>query len=143
VPYNGAGPSTLAVLGGQVPVLSTSLPPALPHARAGKLRILAVTTAQRTPLAPEFPTVDEAAGLKGYEAVVWVGLLAPANTPAAVVNRLNGEIERLQQTRELRELLASQSSDPFRATPAGFADLIRSDIEKYGRIVRGIGLKVE
>lgn len=143
VPYNGAGPSTLAVLGGQVPVLSTSLPPSLPHARAGKLRILAVTTAQRTPLAPEYPTVDEAAGLKGYEAVVWVGLLAPAGTPAAIVNRLNAEIERLQQTRELREQLASQSADPYRDTPAGFAELIRNDIAKYGKIVRDTGLKVE
>jgi tripartite-type tricarboxylate transporter receptor subunit TctC len=143
VPYNGAGPSTLAVLGGQVPVLSTSLPPSLPHARAGKLRILAVTTAQRTPLAPEYPTVDEAAGLKGYEAVVWVGLLAPAGTPAAIVNRLNAEVERLQQTRELREQLASQSADPYRDTPAGFAELIRNDIAKYGKIVRDTGLKVE
>jgi tripartite-type tricarboxylate transporter receptor subunit TctC len=143
VPYNGAGPSTLAVLGGQVPVLSTSLPPSLPHARAGKLRILAVTTAQRTPLAPEYPTVDEAAGLKGYEAVVWVGLLAPAGTPASIVNRLNAEVERLQQTRELREQLASQSADPYRATSAGFADLIRNDIAKYGKIVKDIGLKVE
>lgn len=143
VPYNGAGPSTLAVLGGQVPVLSTSLPPSLPHARAGKLRILAVTTARRTPLAPEYPTVDEAAGLKGYEAVVWVGLLAPAGTPAAIVNRLNAEIERLQQTRELREQLASQSADPYRDTPAGFAELIRNDIAKYGKIVRDTGLKVE
>jgi len=143
VPYNGAGPSTLAVLGGQVPVLSTSLPPSLPHARAGKLRILAVTTARRTPLAPEYPTVDEAAGLKGYEAVVWVGLLAPAGTPAAIVNRLNAEVERLQQTRELREQLASQSADPYRATPAGFAELIRNDIAKYGKIVQDTGLKVE
>ena len=143
VPYNGAGPSTLAVLGGQVPVLSTSLPPSLPHARAGKLRILAVTTAQRTALAPEYPTVDEAAGLKGYEAVVWVGLLAPAGTPAAIVNRLNAEVERLQQTRELREQLASQSADPYRATPAGFAELIRDDIAKYGKIARDTGLKVE
>jgi tripartite-type tricarboxylate transporter receptor subunit TctC len=143
VPYNGAGPSTIAVLGGQVPVLSTSLPPSLPHAKAGKLRILAVTTAQRTPLAPEYPTVDEAAGLKGYEAVVWVGLLAPTGTPPAVVNRLNAEIERLQQTRELREALASQSSDPYRDTPAGFAELIRNDIGKWGKIVRETGLKVE
>jgi tripartite-type tricarboxylate transporter receptor subunit TctC len=143
VPYNGAGPSTLAVLGGQVPVLSTSLPPSLPHARAGKLRILAVTTARRTPLAPEYPTVDEAAGLKGYEAVVWVGLLAPAGTPAAIVNRLNAEVERLQQTRELRGQLASQSADPYRATPASFAELIRNDIAKYGKIVRDTGLKVE
>ena len=143
VPYNGSGPSTVATLGGQVPVLSTSLPPSLPHARAGKLRILAVTSAQRTPLAPDLPTVNEAAGFKDYEAIVWVGLLAPAGTPAAVVNRINAEVERLQQTRELKEHMASQSTDPFRDTPAGFANLIRNDIVKWGKIVRDTGLKAD
>lgn len=143
VSYNGAAQSTLAVLGGQLPVLSTSLPPALPHAKAGRLRILAVTTAQRTPLAPEYPTVEEAAGLKGYDAAVWIGLLAPAGTPPTIVNRLNAEVERLQQTRELREQLATQGSDPYRETPAGFAELIRNDIAKWGKVVRDLGLKVE
>ncbi len=143
VPYNGAGPSTVAVLGGQVPVLSSSLPPVLPHARAGKLRMLAVTSAQRTPLAPEFPTVVEAAGLKGYEAIVWIGLLAPAGTPAAVVNKLNAEIERLTQLREVREQLAVQGVDPYRETPAGFTELIKSDIVKWGKVVRATGAKVE
>jgi tripartite-type tricarboxylate transporter receptor subunit TctC len=143
VPYNGAGPSTLAVLGGQVPVLSTSLPPSLPQAKAGKLRILAVTTSKRTSLAPEYPTVEEAAGLKGYEAIVWIGLLAPAGTPSAVVNRLNAEVERLQQTKELRDQHANQSSEPFRDSPAGFAELIRADMMKYGKIIRDTGLKLE
>lgn len=143
VPYNGAGPSTIAVVGGQVPVLSTSLPPALPHARAGKLRMLGVTTAQRTPLAPEYPTVAEAAGLPGYEAVVWIGLLAPAGTPPAVVNRLNAEVERLVQQREVREQLATQGTDPYRETPTAFAELIRSDIVKWGKVVREVGAKVD
>jgi tripartite-type tricarboxylate transporter receptor subunit TctC len=143
VPYNGAGPSTVAVLGGQLPVLSTSLPPSLPHARAGKLRILAVTTAQRTPLAPDFPTVDEAAGLKGYEAVVWVGLLAPAATPSAVVKRLNAEVERLQQTRALQEQMANQATQPFRDSPEGFAQLIANDVAKWGKIVRDNGVKAD
>jgi tripartite-type tricarboxylate transporter receptor subunit TctC len=141
VPYNGSGPSTVAVLGGQVPVLSTSLPPALPHAKAGKLRILAVTTARRTPLAPEYPSVDEAAGLKGYEAVVWIGLLAPAGTPQAIVSRLNAEVERIQQTRELKEQMAQQGADPYRDTAAGFAELIRNDIAKWGKVVRETGLQ--
>ena len=141
IPYNGAAPSTLAVLGGQVPVLSTSLPPAQPHAKAGRLRILAVTTKERTPLAPEYPTVDEAAGLKGYEAVVWIGMLAPAGTPSAIVNRLNAEIARLSKTPEMREALAAQHCDPYHDTPSGFAALIANDIAKYGKIIRDIGLK--
>jgi tripartite-type tricarboxylate transporter receptor subunit TctC len=143
VPYNGAGPSTIAVLGGQVPVLSTSLPTALPHAKGGKLRMLAVTSAQRTPLAPEFPTVAEAAGIPGYEAIVWIGLLAPAATPSAVVNRLNAEIDRLTQSREIREQLATQMSDAYRDTPTAFAQLIRNDIGKWGRVVRETGAKVD
>jgi tripartite-type tricarboxylate transporter receptor subunit TctC len=143
VPYNGAGPSTVATLGGQVPVLSTSLPPSLPHAKAGKLRILAVTTAHRTPLAPEYPTVDEAAGLKGYEAVVWKGLLGPAGMPPAVVNRLNSAVEKLQQTRELKQQMTDQGTDPYRDTPAGFTDLIKRDVVKWGKTVRETGLKVD
>lgn len=143
VPYNGSGPSTTATLGGQVPVLSTSLPPSLPHAKSGKLRILAVTTAKRTPLAPEYPTVEEAAGLKGYEAVEWIGLIGPAGLPPAIVNRLHSEIDRIQQTAELKDTLAKQGSDPFRLSPQVFAELIRNDIGKWGKIVRDTGLKQE
>jgi tripartite-type tricarboxylate transporter receptor subunit TctC len=143
VPYNGSGPATIAALGGQVPVLSVSLPPALPHARAGKLKILAVTSARRTPLASDFPSVNEAAGLEGYEAVVWIGLLAPAGTPGPVVNRLNQEVERLLQTAEMREQMTKQATDPYHETPAAFAELIRNDIVKWGRIVREAGLTEE
>jgi tripartite-type tricarboxylate transporter receptor subunit TctC len=92
-------------------------------------------------LAPEYPTVEEAAGLTGYEAVVWIGLLAPAGTPPAIVNKLNAAVERLQQTRELKNLMATQGTDPFHATPASFAELIRNDIAKWGKIVRDTGLK--
>lgn len=143
VPYNGSGPSTIAVLGGQVPVLSSSLPPVLPHARAGKLRMLGVTTAQRTPLAPEFPTVAEATGLKGYEAVLWIGLMAPAGTPPAIVNRLNAELGKLLQTKEVRDQITAQFSDPYYETPAGFAQVIRNDVAKWGKIVRETGAKAE
>lgn len=141
VPYKGAGPSTAAVLGGEVPVLSTSLGPALPHARVGKLRMLAVTSAQRTPLAPEYPTVAEAANLPGYEAIVWIGLLAPAGTPAAIVNKLNAEIERLVKSREVREELAKTANEPVHHTPAAFAEMIRSDIVKWGKVVRESNIK--
>lgn len=143
VPYNGAGPSTIAVLGGQVPVLSTSLVAALPHARAGKLRMLAVTSAERTPLAPEYPTVAEAASLPGYEAIVWIGLLAPAGTPPAIVNKLNAEIERLVQSREVRDQLAKHANEPIRHSPAAFAELIKSDMAKWGKVVRESGAKAD
>jgi tripartite-type tricarboxylate transporter receptor subunit TctC len=143
VPYNGAGPSTIAVLGGQVPVLSTSLLAALPHAKVGKLRMLAVTSAQRTPLAPEYPTVAEAAKLPGYEAIVWIGLLAPAGTPPAIVNKLNAEIERLVRQPEVREQLARQANEPLRQSPQAFADMIRTDVVKWGKVIRASGAKAE
>ena len=143
VPYNGAGPSTIAVLGGQVPVLSTSLGTALPHAKVGKLRMLAVTSAKRTPLAPEFPSVAEAAGLPGYEALTWVVLLAPAGTPPAVINKLNAEIERLQRVREVREQLANQAWDAYRDTPGAVADFIKSEIGKWNKVIRAAGIKAE
>ncbi|MGZ5140785.1 MAG: tripartite tricarboxylate transporter substrate-binding protein, partial [Burkholderiales bacterium] len=76
-------------------------------------------------------------------AVVWIGLLAPAGTPAAVINKLNSDVERLQQTRELREQMAKQGTDPYRDTPAGFAELIRNDVAKWGKIVQETGLKAE
>jgi tripartite-type tricarboxylate transporter receptor subunit TctC len=139
VPYKGAAPSTAAVLGGELPVLSTSLGPALPHARVGKLRMLAVTSAQRTPLAPEYPTVAEAANLPGYEAIVWIGLLAPAGTPAAAVNRLNGEIARLVKSEAVREQLAKTANEPSYHSPTAFAELIRSDIKKWGKVIRDSG----
>jgi tripartite-type tricarboxylate transporter receptor subunit TctC len=131
------------VLGGQVPVLSTSLIAALPHARVGKLRMLAVTSAQRTPLAPEYPTVAEAANLPGYEAIVWIGLLAPAGTSPTVVNKLNAEIERLARQPEVKEQLARQANEPLRHSPEAFAELIRSDIVKWGRVIKSSGTKTE
>jgi tripartite-type tricarboxylate transporter receptor subunit TctC len=143
VPYNGAGPSTIAVLGGQVPVLSTSLGPALPHARAGKLRMLAVTSAQRTPLAPEYPTVAEAANMPGFEAIVWIGLLAPAATPAAVVGKLNGEIERLVKSPEMREQLAKTANEPLHLSPTAFAEVIKSDMVKWSKVVRESNVRSE
>jgi len=143
IPYNGAGPATTAVLGGQVPLLPNGLPVTLPHARSGKLRMLAVTSPERSQLAPEVPTVAEAAGLKGYEANIWYGLLAPAGTPAPVISKLNAEVERLLQQREVRERLAALGFEPSRSTPAAFAELIRADIQKWGKVVRESGARAD
>ena len=143
VPYNGSGPATTAALAGQVPVLPNTLPITLPHARSGKLRMLGVTSAQRSQLAPEVPTIAEAAGLPGYEANVWYGLLAPAGTPPAIINKLNAEIERLLQQREMRERMVSLGFEPLRDTPAAFGELIKSDIQKWGKVVRESGAKAD
>ena len=135
--------STLAVIGGQVPIISTSLGTALPHARSGKLRMLAVTSAQRSPMAPEYPTAAEAAKLPGYEAITWIGLLAPANTPPAIVNKLNAEIERLSQLKEVREQMANVAFDPYRQSVAAFTEIIRNDLTKWGKVVRESGARAD
>ena len=90
VPYNGGGPSTIAALSGQTQLLSSSLPTALPHVRSGKLLVMGVTSAERTELAPDLPTIAESAGLPGYAVKVWYGILAPAHTPVAVIDKLKG-----------------------------------------------------
>ena len=143
VPYNGGGPSTIAALGGQVPLLASSLPTALPHVRSGKLRALGVTSAQRSSLAPDLPTVTEAGGLPGYEATVWYGMLAPAATPVPIINKLNAEIERLLQLRDVQERLTTLGFEPHRNTPQEFAQLIKSDIVKWAKVVRESGAKVD
>jgi tripartite-type tricarboxylate transporter receptor subunit TctC len=143
VPYNGGGPSTAAALGGQIQLLASSLPTALPHVRAGKLRALGVTSAQRSQLAPDLPTVTEAGGLPGYEATVWYGMLAPAATPMPIINKLNAEIERLLRLRDVQERLTTLGFEPHRNTPEQFAQLIKTDIVKWAKVVRESGAKVD
>ncbi len=143
VPYKGSGASVLAVLGDEVPVLPIALGQALPHAKTGKLRMLAVTTAERTELALDIPTVAEAASLPGYEAVSWQGLLAPAGTPAAIINKLSSEITRQLQLRDVREQLAARAWVPNPRAPGAFASLIKSDIVKWGKVVRESGIKMD
>ena len=143
VPYNGGGPSTIATLAGQTQLLSSSLPTALPHVRSGKLHVIGVTSAERTALAPDLPTIAESAGLPGYEVKEWYGVLAPAGTPAAVVNKINAEIERLLQDRAVRERLNMLGFEPYRNTPAQFSAMIRSDIAKWEKVVRAAGVRID
>jgi tripartite-type tricarboxylate transporter receptor subunit TctC len=143
VPYNGGGPSTIATLAGQTQLLSSSLPTALPHVRSGKLNVIGVTSAERTALAPDLPTIAESAGLPGYEVKEWYGILAPAGTPAPVVNKLNAEIERLLQDRAVRERLNTLGFEPYRNTPAQFTAMIKSDIAKWEKVVRAAGVRID
>jgi tripartite-type tricarboxylate transporter receptor subunit TctC/predicted MFS family arabinose efflux permease len=141
VPFGGTGPAINAVLGAHVPVLSSGYGSAEPYAKAGTLRMLAISTAQPSPLAPGVPTVAEASGLPGYEAVGWMGLLAPAGTPKAIVDKLNGEVLRIQRSADVPEWLASQGLEPYHLSPEAFSALVQSDIEKWGKVVRRIGIK--
>ena len=143
VPYNGGGPSIIAVLAGQTQLLTGALPTIMPHVRSGKLRPLAVTSAERTQLAPDVPTVAEGAGLPGYEADVWYGMLAPAGTPGSIVNALNAEIARLLQQRDVRERFTLLGFEPSRGSPAQFGAMIKSEIVKWEKVVRESGARVD
>jgi tripartite-type tricarboxylate transporter receptor subunit TctC len=142
VPYKGGGQAMPAQLGGEIALSFATVVSSLPHVASGRLRGLAVTSAQRTPAAPEFPTVAES-GLPGYEAVSWYGVLAPAGTPREVVARLNSETVRALKLPDVRQLLLAQGAEPVSESPAQFAELIKLDIAKWREVVKTSGAKAD
>jgi len=142
VPYKGGGQAMPAQLGGEVALSFSTVVSSLPHVKSGRLRGLAVTSAKRTPAAPEFPTVAES-GLPGYEAVSWYGVLAPAGTPRDILMRLNMEIVRALKLPEVRQLMLAQGAEPVSESPEQFAALIKSDIAKWGDVVKKSGAKAD
>ncbi len=142
VPYKGAAPALADLLGGQVQLMFSTMPPALPHVKDGKLRALAVTSSKRSRAMPELPTVDEVA-LPGFEANTWHGVVVPAGTPAAIVARLNREIVAILHLPEVVERLSGQGAEALGSTPEEFAAYIRSESVKWAKVVRDSGAKAE
>jgi tripartite-type tricarboxylate transporter receptor subunit TctC len=142
VPYKGIGQALTDLLAGHVDVLFAPSQAVIQHVRAGKLKALATTGAQRTEALPELPTVAEA-GLPGYEAVGWFGLLAPAATPRPLVERLSADSNRVLAEREVRARMAALGADPSGNTPAEFARFIRDDQAKWAKLMREAGIRPE
>ena len=142
VPYKGVTNAFSDLLGGQISLMFPGAPIALPQARAGKLRALATTGDKRAPAAPELPTVAEM-GFPGYEVSVWYGLLAPAGTPAATINRLHSEIVKIVQLPEIAERWAVLGAEPAHNTPEQFAAFLKNDLVKWTKVVRDSGAKVD
>jgi len=143
IPYKGAAPATADLLGGQVQLMFDNLASALPNVKAGKLRALAVTTLARSPAIPELPTIAES-GLPGFDLTTWFGLLVPAGTPPEIVARLNAEIVRALDAKDMRERLEKMGAEPLsNNTPERFAAFIRSEAAKYARVVKDSGAKVD
>jgi tripartite-type tricarboxylate transporter receptor subunit TctC len=142
VPYKGSGPAALDVLGGQVPLGVVDLPAALQQIRAGKLTALAVTSPQRLPQLPEVPTVAES-GLTGYDATGWFGVVAPAGTPVAIVNRLSAEISAALRDEGIRAAMRAQGVEPAPSTPEAFEAYIRSETVKWSQVIRTANIKLE
>ena len=142
VPFKGSPQSVTALLSGEVAVSFPTMPPALPNIQAGRLRALGVTSPKRTKAAPDVPTISEA-GLKGYEMVLYSGILGPANMPREIVSRLNAEIGKAIRSPELKPILDKVGAEPVTMTPEQFAAHLRSEIEKLGAIVRSVGAHVD
>jgi tripartite-type tricarboxylate transporter receptor subunit TctC len=142
VAYKGSGPAMTDLIGGQVSLMFDQILTALPQAQSGKVRALAVTTAQRSPAAPSIPTLAEAA-LPGYDVTTWHGLLAPAGTPQEIVTRLSTETAKALQNADLRAKFASQGVDPVSSTPGQFAAMIKVEIEKWRKVIAASGTKLE
>jgi tripartite-type tricarboxylate transporter receptor subunit TctC len=141
VPYKGSNAAMQDLVGGQVKVSFVGMPNALPNVAIGKLRALAVTTKKRSPDLPNVPTMDEA-GVKGYEATIWLGLLAPKHTPRAVVDKLNADIVKVLADPQARKLMRSAGVDVATSSPAEFGALLQSEYDRWGKVVKETGAVV-
>ena len=142
VPYKGAAPGVADVAGGQVQSMIINIPSVMPLVKAGKLKALAATSAKRPVSPPEVPTLAES-GVAGYETLAWFGLLAPAKTAPEIVSTLHREVVKALARPELRETLARTGSEPSGLAPSEFMTFIKSEIAKYGKVIREAGIKVE
>jgi tripartite-type tricarboxylate transporter receptor subunit TctC len=142
IPYKGAAPAMQDLLSGQIQLMFDNLANSMQHVRAGKLKALAVTTAQRSALVPDLPTLSEA-GLPGFDISTWWGFMAPATTPKEIVAKWNAEVARILATPEMKAFFAQQGAEPSPTSPEAFGEMIRREIAKYAKIVKASGAKVD
>ena len=142
IPYKGSGPAIVDLIGGQIPFAFESMIPILPHVKSGKLRGLAVTSKQRSQVLPDVATVD-ATGVPGFESIAWYGVVAPAGTPKEIVAKLNAEMVRIANLPDIKQRLIEMGSLPVSGTPDQFGALIRSEIPKWGKVVKQANVSLD
>ncbi|MEP6824698.1 MAG: tripartite tricarboxylate transporter substrate binding protein [Ramlibacter sp.] len=142
-PFTGSGPALLSMVSGDMDVMFDNLPSSMQLIKSGRLKALAVTSAQPSAALPDVPTVEQAGGLKGFEASSWFGLLAPAGTPPDIVNRIQQEVARSLATPAMKEKLLAQGAIPSGNTPAQFAQHIEAELKKWQPVVKASGAKVD
>jgi tripartite-type tricarboxylate transporter receptor subunit TctC len=142
VPYKGGGPAVAALVSGEVSVGFATMPSVISHVKSGRMRALAVTTAKRSPATPDLPTVSEA-GLSGYEAGTWYGLLVPVATPKEATARLHTDSMKVLTAADVKQRLDAAGFEPIGSTPEQFGTYIRSEVEKWTKVVRAAGVRVE
>ena len=140
IPYKGTGPAMIDMLAGHTAVMAGTMVTTVPQIRSGRLRGLGITTTKRSDAAPEIPTIAEA-GLPGFESVQWYGLLAPANTPRDIVNRLHGEMVKILQQPDIRKRFANDGADVVANTPDQFAAYLKEELVKWEKVARGAGIE--
>jgi tripartite-type tricarboxylate transporter receptor subunit TctC len=142
IPYKGGGPATQDVIAGHVPVGILTVSAAIPNVTAGRLKVLGVSTAKRLPFEPNWPTVAES-GFPNFNALIWVGLLAPANVPKDIVAKLNAQVNTILKSTEVRSKFHAQGADVLGGTPEDLASTIRSDRERYGRMLKDYNINLD
>jgi tripartite-type tricarboxylate transporter receptor subunit TctC len=142
VPYKGAGPALIDVAAGNVHFQLNSMPAVMTHVSSGRLRALAVSSAKRSQAVPDLPTIAES-GVPGYDYATWYGVLVPANTPAAIVARLNASVQKAVTNRDVKEKLGQGGVETEASTPEGFGKIVRTDVEKWRQIIRTANIKAE
>jgi len=142
VPYKGSAPATLAVIAGDVSIIFSTMPAALPHVKSGKLRALAVTTPARVAAVQDIPTLAEAA-LPGFDLVLYSGVIGPAGIPGETAGRIGAEFEKVINSPEIRDFFGTQGATPMTSTPAQFAAHMRAEVAKLGKMVKDSGAKAD
>jgi tripartite-type tricarboxylate transporter receptor subunit TctC len=142
IPYKGSAGVLADVMGGQIAVTIDNMPPYVPQVRAGKIRALAVSTAKRSSALPDLPTIAEA-GVQGYEAGAWFGLLAPAGTPKAIVAQLSAESARILKLPDISKRISELGAEPVGSTPEQFAELIKTEIAKWAKVIKDANVELQ
>jgi tripartite-type tricarboxylate transporter receptor subunit TctC len=143
LPYRGSAPALQDLIAGNTQVMFDNLPSALPHIRSGRLKALAVTSSVRSPALPDVPTMEEAAGLKAFEATAWFGLLAPAGTPHEVVVKIQQDVAKVLAQRDVQDRFVTNGALPVGDTPEQFTAYIKSEIDKWTKVVKFTGAKID
>jgi tripartite-type tricarboxylate transporter receptor subunit TctC len=142
VPYKGSSGARNDVLGGQIEMMFDAITTMAPNVQAGRVRALATTGQTRSAVLPNVPTVAEA-GVPGYDAVIWLGIMAPTNTPKSIVDRLNAEIRKVLARADIKDSWKKQGAETLDMSPEKFGEFLRGDIEKWARVVKEAGIKVD
>jgi tripartite-type tricarboxylate transporter receptor subunit TctC len=140
VPYKGIGPALTDLMGGQIQFLLSGIPNVMPQVKSGRLRALAVSTAERSPFVPDVPTIAES-GVPGYAATLWWGLFAPGGTPKPIIDRLNTETVKILQSAEMRDRLAAEGAQPAGTSPEAFTRIVREEIQFWRKVARDAGIR--